>query len=394
MYSTSAPINLAVIQNCDNKHPPENGIKNGQARTAFKNLPTAVEELKLRANAEFEAQDYSKAVYLYNQAISLHATPHPILCGNRAAALMKRKWDGDIYAAFRDCVTALFLDPGHIKAHLRLAQCLTELDWLPEATKCLENFKLAHPEHKKSAAFTQREIDLNTALEKKSSASSRTGVAAAPSASSPALSQYSATSFIRDDNDEVEAMDDGDDVVRPHTPIIHPGGISSRLGNVSSEHSKQEIEFRLKARDYSARFLGACNTTTDIKEANFLGRNGQFIMAGSDDGKFFIWDRKTTNIVKVLVGDEAIVNCLQGHPTAPILATSGIDPVVRIWEPRPEDGQENTRAVGDLEAAASSNQRRMNADPFETILMNMGYRMNVGEEAGEANEGAVQCRPS
>ena len=59
------------------------------------------------------------------------------------------------------------------------------------------------------------------------------------------------------------------------------------------------------------RFLGACNTTTDIKEANFLGSHGQFIMAGSDDGKFFIWDRRSGNIVRVLVGDESIVNCLQ-----------------------------------------------------------------------------------
>ena len=61
----------------------------------------------------------------------------------------------------------------------------------------------------------------------------------------------------------------------------------------------------------SFRFLGACNTTTDIKEANFLGSHGQFIMAGSDDGKFFIWDRRSGNIVRVLVGDESIVNCLQ-----------------------------------------------------------------------------------
>ena len=60
-----------------------------------------------------------------------------------------------------------------------------------------------------------------------------------------------------------------------------------------------------------SRFLGACNTTTDIKEANFLGSNGQFVMAGSDDGKFFIWDRHSGNIVRVLVGDESIVNCLQ-----------------------------------------------------------------------------------
>lgn len=59
-------------------------------------------------------------------------------------------------------------------------------------------------------------------------------------------------------------------------------------------------------------------------------------MAGSDDGSFFIWDRSTTNIIRVLRGDERIVNCLQPHPSTCLLATSGIDPVVRLWSPLPE----------------------------------------------------------
>lgn len=68
----------------------------------------------------------------------------------------------------------------------------------------------------------------------------------------------------------------------------------------------------------------------------YIFSEGQFIVAGSDDGSFFIWDRKTTNIMRVLRGDDSIVNCLQPHPTYCLLATSGIDPVVRLWSPRPE----------------------------------------------------------
>ena len=64
--------------------------------------------------------------------------------------------------------------------------------------------------------------------------------------------------------------------------------------------------------------------------------NGQYIVAGSDDGSFFIWEKSTTNIVRVLRGDDSIVNCLQPHPSICMLATSGIDPVVRLWSPRPE----------------------------------------------------------
>ena len=63
----------------------------------------------------------------------------------------------------------------------------------------------------------------------------------------------------------------------------------------------------------------------------------------------------------------------------------------------PENGAANDRLVDDLEAAATSNQRRMNADPFENLLMGMGYRMNVNEDEDQneaENDGSVQCRPS
>jgi len=36
--------------------------------------------------------------------------------------------------------------------------------------------------------------------------------------------------------------------------------------------SEQERTWRSAACDYELRFCGHCNTTTDIKEANFFGR--------------------------------------------------------------------------------------------------------------------------
>jgi hypothetical protein len=37
--------------------------------------------------------------------------------------------------------------------------------------------------------------------------------------------------------------------------------------------------------------------------------------------------------VKVLAADEDVANCVQPHPHLPVLATSGIDSVVRLWAP-------------------------------------------------------------
>ena len=68
----------------------------------------------------------------------------------------------------------------------------------------------------------------------------------------------------------------------------------------------------------------------------FTYSDGQFIVAGSDDGSIFIWDRQSTNNIRILKGDASIVNCLQPHPSYCMLATSGIEHVVRIWTPMPE----------------------------------------------------------
>ena len=68
----------------------------------------------------------------------------------------------------------------------------------------------------------------------------------------------------------------------------------------------------------------------------FIISDGQYILAGSDDGCFFIWDRNTGIVERVLRGDESIVNCLQPHPFTCMLASSGIDSVVRIWSPLPQ----------------------------------------------------------
>lgn len=71
-----------------------------------------------------------------------------------------------------------------------------------------------------------------------------------------------------------------------------------------------------------------------IKGVNFFGSNSEFVMSGSDCGNFFIWDKNSEAIVQWLPGDEnGVVNCLEGHPHFPIIATSGLDHDIKIWGP-------------------------------------------------------------
>ena len=51
-----------------------------------------------------------------------------------------------------------------------------------------------------------------------------------------------------------------------------PESSPSRRWQRSDQLSEQERALRSRAFDYDTRYCGHCNTTTDIKEANFFGR--------------------------------------------------------------------------------------------------------------------------
>lgn len=72
--------------------------------------------------------------------------------------------DGDLYAALRDCHSALHIDPNHLKAHFRLARCLYELSWPQEAYDCLQHFKHKFPDYAKSNACESLDKDIKAAI--------------------------------------------------------------------------------------------------------------------------------------------------------------------------------------------------------------------------------------
>lgn len=71
-----------------------------------------------------------------------------------------------------------------------------------------------------------------------------------------------------------------------------------------------------------------------IKGVNFFGPHSEYIISGSDCGNIFFWDKNTEAVINFVKGDHAgVVNCLEQHPSMPVLATSGLDHNVKIWTP-------------------------------------------------------------
>lgn len=80
---------------------------------------------------------------------------------------------------------------------------------------------------------------------------------------------------------------------------------------------------------------------------NFLGSNDEYVTSGSDDGLFFLWDKKTAEIKGIWEGDESVVNCIEAHPSLPLVAVSGIDNTVKLFAPDRPDDTELHSAFGD-----------------------------------------------
>lgn len=143
-----------------------------------------------------------------------------------------------MYAALRDCHVSLQLEADYVKAHLRLARCLYELRWTKEALDCLQAFKARFPDCALGQACQALDRDIKAAI------------------------------FAKTDHDSEEGSRSGGE-------SSNGGGGSA---NSSPKHrrqphiSEQEKAWRALAYDYELRYCGHCNTTTDIKEANFFGR--------------------------------------------------------------------------------------------------------------------------
>lgn len=79
-------------------------------------------------------------------------------------------------------------------------------------------------------------------------------------------------------------------------------------------------------------FKGHRNRDT-VKGVSFFGPNCEYVISGSDCGRIFIWRKKDGKLLRLLEGDKYVVNCIEPHPYATMLASSGIEKDIKIWTP-------------------------------------------------------------
>lgn len=262
----------------------------------------------------------------------------------RARVLLARGWRGDYYQAMRDGCCALSLNPLDQATIKCLAETSTKLghaysvDGLVNFIETMTKYDSPNDHELTNALELLRNFKNNSPQEM----------------------------MICDNNNECDIIPDND--------LEQVGLMRSFLFNDSCTdiqellctryHKRDELQRSHKAYDYTQRFCGHCNMNTDIKEASFFGDNGDYIVGGSDDGAFYIWDKKTSNIVKAVDADYQILNCVQPHPNICMLATSGIESTVKLWSSNGHISHD----VGELETRCMQNQKYISSDPLEAMI--------------------------
>ncbi|XP_020400929.1 DDB1- and CUL4-associated factor 8 isoform X2 [Zea mays] len=340
---------------------------------------------------------------------------HGFLC-TRAALYLKRKWKNDVYMAIRDCNRARKIDATSYQAHLHMAEALLQLGRLKEASEYAEAANRLLPPHCQLSQqvddFKQRvasaELEKNRMDQNGNSKADTHGKLRSLSEILFRPDVGGSSEEGREDSDYDDEMEldyetsvSGDES-RENDQDILRGRLSYRFHqreDQTNEHTGENgsIEFAQNddfafqsdvAIDMKQRYVAHCNVGTDIKQASFLGEQGEFIASGSDDGRWFIWEKRTGRLIKMLAGDGAVVNCIQSHPFDCAVATSGIDNTIKLWTP---DANATSMVAGpelDVLSAIENNQRtlcrkRQIVLPFEFLER---VRMREFSESFECNQ--------
>lgn len=115
----------------------------------------------------------------------------------------------------------------------------------------------------------------------------------------------------------------------PETP--ENGEVMGPLGTTEVSVEEGDIPTISAESSVRQRFHGRSNQRTFAKGVAFLF-DDRYVVSGGDCGNLFIWRTSDGQLLQRLKADGSICNCVAPHPTLPLVAASGIDDTVKLFE--------------------------------------------------------------
>ena len=95
----------------------------------------------------------------------------------------------------------------------------------------------------------------------------------------------------------------------------------------SAEIHEWDLEAKKLVKSYRGHSVGKY-----ILRASYGGLSQSFVVSGSQDGRVYVWNRETTNLLAVLKGHTAPVNVISWPSESPFMfASASDDHTVRVY---------------------------------------------------------------
>ncbi|KAJ8618222.1 hypothetical protein MRB53_014408 [Persea americana] len=105
-----------------------------------------------------------------------------------------------------------------------------------------------------------------------------------------------------------------------------------------------------------------------VKGVSFFGPNCEYVASGSDCGRIFIWRKKDEELLRVMPADRTVVNCIERHPHATILASSGIDNDIKVWTPKATERASLPVKIEELKFKRKKSMHQLSSDLIMRIF--------------------------
>lgn len=360
-------------------------------------LPPYVAAMKKLGNDAYSARDFVQAVARYSEALelcgtlaspaagALPAAPElATLYANRALALLCQERRGSADLALADCAAALQLHPAYWRVHVRLAKSLRAMKRVSHAIQYCKLLLLLTRDDGSSTDLAAARKEAAECIEKWSIPTD-----------ADTMAEYAMHATEHSDSDEEAHADDTPYDSHPFNLLQPLLEAHMRRTGLEAVSWPSDVWPRATAVRCNRVYTAHSNIQTDIKEAVFwcfngesgYGRRGDFVVCGSDTGHAVMYHADSCRLMAALRADDDVVNCVQPHPHLPVLATSGIESVIRLWAPVTEDGER----AEDIATAGVATRMRARVMRGDAVLADL-LRGHVDD--GEENEGTIAraCR--
>eukprot|EP00013_Stygamoeba_regulata_P023686 CAMPEP_0177645274 /NCGR_PEP_ID=MMETSP0447-20121125/9162_1 /TAXON_ID=0 /ORGANISM="Stygamoeba regulata, Strain BSH-02190019" /LENGTH=907 /DNA_ID=CAMNT_0019147747 /DNA_START=174 /DNA_END=2898 /DNA_ORIENTATION=+ len=318
---------------------------------------------------------------------------------DRARALLLRGWRGDVSEARREASLALQLCPHNAEALIHLARALYRLELCSRSVLCLRRalslLKRDPPHlHPYAALVVQLASDLSDQMpsdcEYEGDDQEQRGEpeGGEPEEDEGALASSPVGSGTSTASSSTDTRRSGSGSGQSPVESAHSRWFSTTSSSSSSTTTTTTSCSPPLYTNYEQRYVGRANAQTDIKEANHVGERGEVVAAGSDCGSVFLWDRRSGRLLNVLHADQHVVNAVRANPFDATLASSGIENVVRLWQPLSAVPSAESHRTSASSSSSSVSYGPVNAEEWSELVAENQTLMS-----SEAAMGSVAVSP-